>query len=92
MKTIVLALIAGFSLLLLTQAYLEFFVLREGLEGDCNLSDYRAQLDELRKKQEDTDRVVNDMKAKQAQGQEEIDAAMAPNLEESDADGINNME
>jgi hypothetical protein len=92
MKTIVLALIASFSLLLLTQAYLEFYVLREGLEGDCNLSDYRAQLDELRKKQDETDRELREMKAKQEQGQKDVDAAMAPDLDESDAEKINTME
>jgi len=95
MNPIVLVLIVGFSLLLLYQAYLELFSLtREGMEGDCSsevMKDYRAQLDELKKKQYETDRVVSEMKAKQEQGQADVDAAMAPDLDDSDADAINNV-
>jgi hypothetical protein len=90
MKTIVFGLIACFSLLILSQAYLEFFVLREGLEGECNaelLKDYRARLDELEKKQSKTDNEVEEILAKQKEGEEQINIAM-----EGDPTEINTLE
>jgi len=87
---IVLLLIVGFSLLLLGQAYLELFSAREGLEGDCNsevMKDYRARLDELEKKQSKTDNDVEEILAKQKEGEEQINIAM-----EGDPTEINNLE
>jgi hypothetical protein len=90
MKTIVLGLIAGFSLLLLSQAYLELFVMREGLEDGCSaelLKDYRARLDELEKKQSKTDSEVEEILAKQKEGEEQMNIAI-----EGDPTEINNLE
>jgi hypothetical protein len=92
MKSVILALIVGFSLLLVSQAYLELFLLREGLEGDCSselMKDYRAQLDELKKKQDVTDADLRAMIKKQEDGQKELDSAV--NVE-GDPTEINTME
>ncbi len=90
MKTIVFGLIACFSLLLISQAYLEFFLLREGLEGDCNaelLKDYRTRLDELEKKQSKTGNEVEEILAKQKEGEEQMNIAI-----EGDPTEINTLE
>lgn len=92
MKSVLFALIACFSLLLIGQAYFEFFLLREGLEGDCSsevLKDYRAQLDELRKKQDATDADLRALIKKQEDGQKELDSAV--NME-GDPNEINTLE
>jgi hypothetical protein len=95
MKSVILCLIIVFSLLLLSQTYLEFLsakLVREGLEGDCNsevLKDYRAQLDELRKKQNETDADLRALIKKQEDGQKELDSAI--NVD-GDPTEINNLE
>jgi hypothetical protein len=92
MKSVILALIVGFSLLLVSQAYLELFLLREGLEGDCisEVMKYnRAQHDELKKKQDVTDADLRAMIKKQEDGQKELDSAV--NIE-GDPTEINTME
>lgn len=95
MKSVLLGLIACFSLLLIGQAYLELYSaspIREGLEGDCGselLKDYRAQLDELRKKQDVTDADLRALIKKQEDGQKELDSAVTI---EGEPDEINNLE
>lgn len=95
MNSVLLGLIACFSLLLIGQAYLEFYsasLIREGLEGDCSsevLKDYRAQMDELRKKQDVTDADLRALIKKQEDGQKELDSAV--NIE-GEPDEINNLE
>ncbi len=90
---IVLLLIICFSLLLLGQAYLELYsvsLIREGLESDCNsevMKDYRARLDELEKKQSKTDNEVEEILAKQKEGEEQMNIAI-----EGDPTEINNLE
>jgi hypothetical protein len=91
MKILVL-LIVGFSLLLLNQAYLELFSVREGLEDSCSsevMKDYRAQLDELRKKQDVTDADLRALIKKQEDGQKELDSAI--NVD-GDPTEINNLQ
>lgn len=93
MKSVVLGLIIGFSLLLISQAYLELYSgsqIREGLEGDCSsevMKDYRARLDELEKKQSKTDIDVEEILAKQKEGEDQMNIAI-----EGDPTEINNME
>jgi hypothetical protein len=92
MNSVLLGLIACFSILLISQAYLEFFLLREGLEGACSsemMKEYRAQLDELRKKHDVTDAELRTMIKKQEDGQIELDSAV--NVE-GDPTEINNLE
>lgn len=92
MKSVILGLIIVFSLLLIFQAYLELFSVREGLENNCDLdvmADYRTQLDELRKKQDVTDADLRALIKKQEDGQKELDSAI--NME-GNPDEINNLE
>jgi hypothetical protein len=92
MRSVIFGLIACFSLILVSQVYLEYYMLREGLEDNCSselLKDYREQLDELRKKQDVTDADLRAMIKKQEDGQKELDSAV--NIE-GDPDEINNME
>ena len=92
MNSVLLGLIACFSLLLIGQAYLELYsasLIREGLEGDCSselMKDYRARLDELEKKQSKTDNEVEEILAKQKEGEEQMNIAL-----EGDPDEINNL-
>jgi hypothetical protein len=95
MKSVIFGLIACFSLILISQVYLEYYsasLIREGMEGDGSselLKDYRAQLDELRKKQDVTDADLRALIKKQEDGQKELDSAV--NIE-GDPDEINNLE
>lgn len=87
---ILLGLIACFSLLLICQVYLySASLMREGLEDNCNLKDYRDRLNELEKRQGVTDADLRAMIQKQKDGEEELNSAV--NIE-ADPDEINNME
>ena len=94
MKSVLLGLIACFSLLLICQVYLDFYsasLIREGLEDNCNaelLKDYRDRLNELEKRQGITDADLRAMIQKQKDGEEELNSAV--NIE-GDPDEINTM-